>query len=64
MGPTKIKHSLKTKTTCPYTHILADNHLQPRGLRQGLRDFTGALGRTSGKFLEGGDLGEGKEGPP
>lgn len=49
MGPTKIKHSLKTKMTCPYTHILADNHLQPSGDGQGLRDFAGELGKTSGK---------------
>lgn len=49
MGPTQIKHSLKTKMTCPYTHILVDNHLQPLRLGLGLQDFAGELEKTSGK---------------
>lgn len=65
MGPTKIKHSLKTKMTCPYTHILADNHLQPYGdSHRGCGVLLESLGRHLGRVPVGGGFQEEEGGSP
>lgn len=64
MGPRKIKRSLKTKMTCPYTHILVDNHLQPRrDWGRGCMILLESLRRHLARFLEEGGF-RAEESPP
>lgn len=65
MGPTQIKHPLKTKLTCPYTHMRVDNHCQACGdACRGCRAALQKSGRHLGRFLEGGGFRAEEGGPP
>ena len=64
-GTNKNKAFIKNKMTCPYTHILVDNDLQPCGdPGRGCGILLECLGRHLGSFLEGGGFGEEEGGPP
>ena len=54
-GTNKNKALIKSKMTCPYTHILVDNHLQPCGdPGRGCGILLECWERYVGSFLEGG----------
>lgn len=51
--------------TCPYTHILVDNHLQPcRNWGRDCNILLESLRRHLGRFLEGGGFRAEEEGFP
>lgn len=59
-GTNKNKAFIKSKVTCPYTHILVDNHLQPcRDLGRDGGILLECLGRRLGRaFWKEGDSGK------
>ena len=64
-GTNRNKALIKSKMTCPYTHILVDNHLQPCGdPGRGCGILLECWERHVGSFLEGVAFGKEKGGPP
>lgn len=65
-GTNKNKAFIKSKVTCPYTHILVDNHLQPcRDLGRDGGILLECLGRRLGRaFWKEGDSGKEEGGSP